>query len=1000
MDFEQYRAEGRSLYIEFVETVRTILTTAVAEAGMTAYAITGRAKHPDSLKKKLEDRKIPLTDPIDEHLRDLAGCRIVFLMNSQVERFRNSGAVRENFDVLDVNEHHAVPGTTSEDRLFDSTNYTVQLREDRLKLPEYRRFAGLKAEIQLQTLLNHAWAEMGHDTIYKRPDLRHVDKELLDGIEQRLNAVMRDHLLPAGHDFDKIARDFERLMTADRGAEEAIGVIGSSDSSDDLLGAIETVDSMVLPVASERRATVVKLIPNLVAAVERVRGKAAGDVSSEFGSFFGKTGEAVARRVAKLLEHNKFADVDLTFRTLVQLDRGAVDESEHKIWREVGENLASHDLEAWKAQGPIVQQMILDGISKLEPAELQASHSLLAAMLAKVLSTEISGYSQGDFNTIHIHSGTVLASDQLRKVRSAAIDVLIALLDSVPEVASRNEIIEALRAATRLPMHGGSEELRTVVMEDTARIMAAERERAPGWGLETRRKVETAARQAYRNFRAVPDSMKENEPLVAAQKAVATEILALRDVLNEDHEYTIYKLLMGRDPVRPDEWEDTSFNWRASAEWRSARLAETVDGISADKMPGWISRLRGFIAESSSRGDRFPLSEFAAVLAESKPAAAIALIEAMDDDFAFFLPSLLLGFDRSSTPEIARGHVDAWIGDGRYLREIADWLGRRAELDTDLLATVSAKARDAGDRPALLEAVSAAARQYQTSPERRLIEEIFLPSLDYLTKTKDPTWIDEQWVLSDGSLAAALNEGEAWCLLLSFVEVGQITTEAEMVLTTVGRHFPGLILDFFGIRLALKGDGSRIDAIPFELHYLPEPLAKEPDLVIGAAREWYGRDALFHEYRGGRLIHRIFPGLPNEASARLRDFVERGQPIDRRFVLDTLIAFDGAPVVYPLAMDVVAQVNEADELLGRVSDVLGQRGVLSGEFGQVDADRAEFDRLAEWLEDPRAKVRSYAAAERKRLEQSMAWEQRRAELDTEQRKRDWGKPDDSTQGAA
>ena len=33
---------------------------------------------------------------------------------------------------------------------------------------------------------------------------------------------MQDHLIPAGHDFDKIARDFRLLMEADEAAEPTL----------------------------------------------------------------------------------------------------------------------------------------------------------------------------------------------------------------------------------------------------------------------------------------------------------------------------------------------------------------------------------------------------------------------------------------------------------------------------------------------------------------------------------------------------------------------------------------------------------------------------------------------------------------------------------------------------------------------------------------------------------------------------------------------------------
>src|SRR5262249_19087167 len=50
---------------------------------------------------------------------------------------------------------------------YQSVHYLVRIRSERAELAEYQRFAGFIAEIQVRTILQHAWAEIEHDIQYK-----------------------------------------------------------------------------------------------------------------------------------------------------------------------------------------------------------------------------------------------------------------------------------------------------------------------------------------------------------------------------------------------------------------------------------------------------------------------------------------------------------------------------------------------------------------------------------------------------------------------------------------------------------------------------------------------------------------------------------------------------------------------------------------------------------------------------------------------------------------
>ncbi|MCY1691163.1 hypothetical protein OVA29_11120 [Exiguobacterium sp. SL14] len=51
-----------------------------------------------------------------------------------------------------------------------SVHFVASLSEQRLALSEYGRFKDYTAEIQIRSILQHAWAEIEHDLGYKNPN--------------------------------------------------------------------------------------------------------------------------------------------------------------------------------------------------------------------------------------------------------------------------------------------------------------------------------------------------------------------------------------------------------------------------------------------------------------------------------------------------------------------------------------------------------------------------------------------------------------------------------------------------------------------------------------------------------------------------------------------------------------------------------------------------------------------------------------------------------------
>ncbi len=415
MDFEGYARAGFADYGALAETVAAILRAAIAAypQPLRLQQVQHRSKDPKSLRKKLEDRDILGTTSLEDDIKDLAGCRLIFYTNSDVARFLQSGVIQDNFDVdWDRTKiHHPVPGQTEPDNLFISNNYVVKLKADRTALPEYVSFGGMWCEVQVQTTLNHAWSEMEHDIIYKKPALKGFGGTLFAGIEQRLQKIMKAHLLPAGYEFQKVLDDYERLLSGkallDRGALKALAECNDNNARHDLL---ERFRDYVLPNYDEPQSLYPDIKQQLVAAVEAARLTSPRPFETPFGGYPGITVDRLVEVVGDILTYLRYVDVEVTFDAICDLFPGAQSDEERKHLLAVTERLAQHNLDVWKLAGPYVQIALVQKIRKIDKAKIDSLRPLLLEVLGEVLKAEVHGVSS-TYRTVTLSRGSAVASD-------------------------------------------------------------------------------------------------------------------------------------------------------------------------------------------------------------------------------------------------------------------------------------------------------------------------------------------------------------------------------------------------------------------------------------------------------------------------------------------------------------------------------------------------------------------------------------------------------------
>jgi putative GTP pyrophosphokinase len=163
---EEYKLKEK-LYKDFSKKIENILGELIEAQRIEIHSTSSRAKLINSLEKKIS---IKATSECNRYknlseITDLAGIRIITYYEKEtcdIEKL-----IRAEFDV-DLNNSMDKGAMLDPDRFgYLSKHFVVRLNKKRLDLLELSRFQELFAEIQVRTILQHAWAENEHNLGYK-----------------------------------------------------------------------------------------------------------------------------------------------------------------------------------------------------------------------------------------------------------------------------------------------------------------------------------------------------------------------------------------------------------------------------------------------------------------------------------------------------------------------------------------------------------------------------------------------------------------------------------------------------------------------------------------------------------------------------------------------------------------------------------------------------------------------------------------------------------------
>lgn len=208
---QEWYDQNRARYERLADSVRATLVSAITHANIPYLSVTARAKEIDSFREKIARKGYQ--NPQQE-MTDLAGIRVIAYIESDVERICD--LVRSAFRIH-PDQSLDKRAELGKDRFgYRSVHFVCDLGEHRLKLSENTPYKDHVFEVQVRTVLQHAWAEIEHDRGYK------FSGNMPAEIERQLNAQAAI--------LEVVDREFTRI--ADELDKYAIEVRKQADSGE------------------------------------------------------------------------------------------------------------------------------------------------------------------------------------------------------------------------------------------------------------------------------------------------------------------------------------------------------------------------------------------------------------------------------------------------------------------------------------------------------------------------------------------------------------------------------------------------------------------------------------------------------------------------------------------------------------------------------------------------------------------------------------------------
>jgi ppGpp synthetase/RelA/SpoT-type nucleotidyltranferase len=922
---EEYN-HNLELYKDFCSTVVFLLKKLLKSSTLQYQVVSSRVKGENSLRTKLlETKSLSSLTSITE-LDDVVGCRVIFYLESEIEKFIN--LIYKEFQVVKNNLRY-----TEDD--YNAHHLIISFKEERLNLTEYAQFKDLKCELQLTTVLFHAWSEVSHNITYKTPkDIVEFDAEKIDFLKAQLKEIMKNYIKPANFKFEFINKEYLYLL---EGKE-----IFSTNFLNDIIRSEDRREiytkllllGQYLKKYGDKTPSEFKLPDFMKMVINRSLKLAKNPPILGFGYEH----HYIVTECIEILCGIRYQYPEQVFPVLVEL---ALDKN--KVIKDKAidaiKQMSKYNSKILEKIGLSMQCFMLDQIKNWNHDEQIRRIEIIKWILKEIFKLEYESTEMIDYKTFSFGFGLLLAAETIKRIREQSIQLLITLYEGAVKTSDKLIILDVLQEATKTPNRGNySEEVETLVKENTTFIVSwystiIEQDAA----LEVMKEIDEQSNWFARRFESVDG------------------LSTLGKQINSNDRYTIYKDLVGYDSDYLEK-----LDWRMSREIRTGKIKQYIENISEETEDYWTALIVNICAGYTihDQGKYTYFSKFLYGLACKRPEFVQSLILKHEEDIKVFLHHIIAGL-KTSDYMFAHQKMEQWIESGIHLINCVLSCLYSDTVDIEILESIFDKASKNKESHVLHELF----RILNTSKIDKMMSKcLYIKVMSELSNMNDYWWTNYVW-LDEDSILNKFDENEHDQILDILKKCPQIDYHVGQMLIPIANITPKKVINFFESRLNIRENEKEIitqyDAIPFHLNELGEALKNNSEICIPLIFEWFKKDHWLFKYEASDLLQKLFPSFDEPIESFFLCILENKNVEEAKVILEVLSKYDGDLSIYNFSQQFVIAFQDKPNLLQQLMYVLSKTGGVTGEYGYVEALKQTKKEIKKWNKSKNEAVRKF-----------------------------------------